>query len=408
MSRRNLILFGVSLGVVLALLFLLRARPKPQTEAVSAADPDVVEVNAEAQRNAGVATAEAEERSIQRMVRATGIVSADQARVGHVFPLARGIVEKVDVQLGDKVRRGQALVTYDNIELGQMIGEYLKLRGDLERVQAQREVARKSLDRAQALIEVQGIAQREFDLRKAEYEQAIAEVQSQRADAARVEEQLHRFGLSDADIAKLGGSEHGTHRTASHNVLVAPLSGVIVKFDVSPGEVVDRDKEVFTIVDTSTVWVLADLYEKDLGQVRTGGEGRITVASYPGQVFQGKITYISDFLDPASRTAKVRCVLANPGGRLKLEMFASVEIPARETARVLAVPASALQQMDADTVVFIERDATHFEKRLVRVGERGGDWAEIVSGIRKGEKLVANGSFYVKSALLREQIGGGE
>lgn len=408
MRRRNLILLGASLAVVLALFSFLRTKPKPQKEAASAAAPDVVEVNAEAQRNAGVATAEAEERSIQRVVKATGIVSPDQARVGHVFPLARGIVEKVYVQLGDKVRQGQPLVTYDNIELGQMIGEYLKLRGDLERVQAQQQVAKKSLDRAQALIEVQGIAQQEYDIRKAEYDQATAEVQSQRADVARVEEQIHRFGLTDADIGKLGGSEHGSHRTASHNILTAPLSGVIVKFDVSPGEVVDRDKEVFMIVDTSTVWVLADLYEKDLGKVRTGGEARITVASYPGQTFQGKITYISDFLDPASRTAKVRCILSNPDGKLKLEMFATVEIPARESARGLAVPVSALQQVDADTIVFVERDATHFEKRVVRVSERGGDWAEILSGVQKGEKVVTNGSFYVKSALLREQIGGGE
>lgn len=408
MSRRNLILSGACLVIALILFLLFRAKPQAQGERASVTDPNSVELTADAQRNAGLLTAEAEERAIQKVVKATGTVGPDQGRVGHVFPLARGIVEKVYVQLGDSVRQGQPLVTYDNIELGQMIGEYLKLQGELERLEAQQQVAKKSLDRAQALIEVQGIAQREFELRKAEYDQAAAAVQSQRADIARVEEQIHRFGLTDADIGKLGGSEHGSHRTASHNVLTAPLSGVIVKFDVSPGEVVDRDKEVFTIVDTSTVWVLADLYEKDLGQVGTEVEARIAVASYPGQNFSGKVAYISDFLDPASRTAKVRCVVANPDGRLKLDMFATVEIPARETARALAVPASALQQVESDTVVFVQRDATHFEKRVVRVGQRGEDWVEILSGLQKGERVVANGSFYVKSALLRELIGGEE
>lgn len=408
MSRRNLILLGVCLLIGIALFTFWPGKPKTSAQKEEPGDPNVVEVSLDAQRNTEFVVAEVEERAVRRTVKATGIVAPDQARVGHVFPLARGIVEKVYVQLGDKVRQGQPLVTYDNIELGQLIGEYLKQRGELERLQAQEKVAKKFLDRSQALIEVQAIAQREFDLRKAEHEQTVAAVESQRADVARIEEQVHRFGLNDAEIGALGGSQHGTHRTASHNVLVAPLSGVITRFDVSSGEVVDREKELFTIVDTSTVWVLADLYEKDLGQVRAGGEAQITVASYPDKTFTGKITYVSDFLDPASRTAKVRCVLLNRDGRLKLDMFAAVELPTTEAGKTLAVPAEALQQMDAETVVFVQRDPTHFEKRVVQVSQRGEGWVELPVGVRKGERVVTKGSFYVKSALSREQIGGGE
>ncbi len=408
MNRRNLIIGGLFLSVLVLILVLMRSKPEKAIGESKADIPNVVELSSEAQKNAGLEVEEVSERPIRSFVRTTGIVSPDQARVAHIFPLARGIVEKVYVQLGDRVSEGQPLATYDNIELGQLIGEYLSLRGGLERLQAQEQVAGKSLERARALIEVQAIAQREFEIRQAEYEQAKAGVQSQRAEVARVEEQIHRFGLTDTDITKLGGSEHGTHRTASHNILKAPRSGVITKFEVSQGEVVDREKELMTIVDTSVVWVLGDVYEKDLAAVRAGGEARITVPSYPSENFSGQITYVSDFLDPASRTAKVRCVVPNRDGRLKLEMFANAEIPAAGSRRALAIPEEALQQVDANTVIFVQRDAGRYEKRIVQVGERAGGWVEVLKGVNQGEKVVTKGSFYVKSALLREKIGGEE
>lgn len=405
MTKRNLLVGLTILLVVVILVFVLRSKPTVPAKAAKAAEAGGVEVGEQAQRNAGLTLATVAEMPIRGVVKTTGIVSEDQARVAHIFPLARGIVEKVYVQLGAKVLEGQPLLLYDNIELGQLIGEYLSLRGGLERLAAQQEVAKKSLDRAEALIKVQAIAQREYELRQAEYDQARAAVQSQRADVARVEEQLHRFGLNDEDVSKLGSSEHGTHRTASHNVLRAPRSGVITKFDVSQGEVVEPSKELLTIVDTSVMWILADLYEKDLGAIRAGGQARISVTSYPDETFTGQMTYVSDYLDAASRTAKVRCVVANRDGRLKLEMFATVEIPAAKERTGLAVPAAAIQQVDNDTVVFVQQDATHFEKRVVQLGEKSGGSVEVRSGVTRGEIVVTAGSFYLKSALLREQIG---
>lgn len=407
MNRRMLIVGAVVVMGLSGFLFFGRGSKAPE-EKRAAADPNVVELSPEAQKNAALVVEEATERQIQSFVKTTGIVAPDQARVGHVFPLARGIVEKVYVQLGDKVSEGQPLVLYDNIELGQLLGEYLSLRGGLSKLQAQEHVASKSLERARALIGVQAIAQSQFDVREAEDEQARAAVESQRAEVARVEEQIHRFGLSDQDIGNVKDSEHGSHRTASHNILKAPRSGVITKFEMSQGEVVEREKELLTIVDTSVVWVLGDIYEKDLAAVRTGGEARITVASYPDERFSGRITYVSDFLDPASRTAKVRCVVDNRDRRLKLDMFANVEVPAAGTRLVLAIPADAIQKMDAEEVVFVQRDSGRYEKRVVQTGERAGGWVELPKGVAKGEKVVTKGSFYVKSALLREQIGGGE
>jgi cobalt-zinc-cadmium efflux system membrane fusion protein len=145
-----------------------------------------------------------------------------------------------------------------------------------------------------------------------------------------------------------------------------------------------------------------------LGKVQEGLTARIKVPAYPDTVITGKITYIGDVLDPDSRTAKLRCVVSNPDGRLKLEMFATVEIPLPVKEEAIVVPAAAVQVVGDLKVVFIKRGETQFEKRVVEVGERSGDWVEVRSGLRAGEPLVTEGAFYVKSAMLKDQISGEE
>ena len=365
-----------------------------------------VHVSRNAQTNIGLEIAPVQRRSLERVVTATGIVAPDQTRYAHITPLGRGIVDKVHVNLGDRVRQGEALVSYDNIELGDLIGEYLNLRAGLQKIEAEREVAGKILERSRSLLEVEAIARQEFEVRQAQYDQAVASARSQQAEIARVDEKLHRFGLTDPDITELKTAPHESpHRTASHNVLRAPFSGIIVSYDVSPGELVDRDKALFTLVDTADVWVLGDLYEKDIGRVKSGRKCFVSVASYPAEVFVGDIAYVSDFLDPASRTAKVRCVVPNPEGRLKLEMFADVRIPVEEGREALTVPLAAIQDAGGETVVFVKTGEEEYRKRVVKISERGEDWAEVLEGLDGSETVVAKGSFYLKSILLREEIG---
>ena len=408
MNRRTLIAGIVLIAIFVAGALMMRSRKPAAEEAEERADPNMVEISTEAQRTGGMEFADSTERRIHQVVSTTGVISPDEARVSHIVPLSQGVIEDVFVQLGDRVKKGQPLLIYDSIELGESVGEYKNLAGGVEKALAQQQVARKSLDRANSLIAVEAISPRELEVRRAEYEQATAEVESRRAELSRAEEKLHRFGLTDPDINRLNSSEHAIHRTASHNTVRAPLAGVVTKYDVSRGEVVGRDKELFTVVDTSTVWALADVYEKDIQYVARGGECDVKLASYPNEVFRGKIAYLSDALDPSSRTAKLRCVLANPDGRLKLEMFATVTVPTKESRTGISVPASALQEVNGQSVVFVRTEPTKFEKRMVEVGERTPDMVEIKSGLKAGEKVVAKGSFYVKSALMRELIGGEE
>jgi cobalt-zinc-cadmium efflux system membrane fusion protein len=378
--------------------------PKEHSEA---ADPNVVTLDAGAQRNVGLSLEVAQTRTLVQTIQTTGSVGPNETRVGHIRPLARGRIEKVYVRLGDRVRAGQPLVAYDNIELGELVGEFLSAVAALEKGNAEAEVTKRSLERAQNLVELGAVAKAEHDRRSAEYKNALASINSQKAEIAKIEEKLHRFGLTDADLEKLNTPMHTQyHREASHSVLRAPFEGIVTKYDVAEGEVVDSERELFTIADLSTVWAQADVYEKDIASIHEGQEVKVLVDAYPGEAFTGKITYVSDVLDPKTRTAKVRCEVPNPQGRLKLEMFATIQIPTPMGREAVMIPMAAIQQMDDKPVVFVKTGDTEFQKREVDLGAQSDGWVEIKNGVKAGEAVVTQGSFYLKSTLLREQIGG--
>ncbi len=366
---------------------------------------DVVELTPESIETADIQVEESKMMDLQTYLETTGVVSPDETRLAHIRPLSRGIVEEVYVRRGDRVREGQPLVYYDNIELGELIGEYLSDLAQLQNERAPLEVTTTFLERGQELLEAQAIAQKEVELREAEFKKAQAGINSQQAELSKVHEKLHRYGLSDGDIEGLETQEHpGDHRTASHKTLRAPFSGVIIGYDIAEGELVGPDRELLTLVDASLVWVLADVYEKDLGLIRTGQPVQVQTSAYPDRVFTGELTYISDVLERETRTARVRCVVPNPDGVLKLEMFVTVKIPSIRRAVAVAVPESAIQNVDGQEVIFIAEEPGQFRKTVVQTGLSADGWIAI-DGLDEGTAVVTHGSFYLKSALSSESIG---
>lgn len=377
-----------------------KARPLP---------PGVVEISEEAQKNGGVQVATVAVTTLPTELRVTGVVAPEESRVAHIRPLARGVIEQIFVSLGARVSKGQTLVAYDNIEMGQLVGEYLSAKAAQQQAEADLDVRRRALERAEELIKLEAVAQQTLELRRAEFRNAEAAVTSQRAGVTRIEEQLHRFGLSDQDLAGLTPQE-GTsaHRSASHAFLRSPVTGVVTKYEVAVGELVGPDRELFTISDLSTVWVLADVYEKDLGKVRSDVEVAVRVDAYPERVFNGRLTYVSDLIDPQTRTAKVRCVVPNGDGALKLDMFTRVAIPTAERRQGLAVPRASVQTVGNTPIVFVRESATKFVRRDVTLGAEADGRVEVLKGLKTGDVVVSEGSFYLKTALLREQIGEAE
>jgi Cu(I)/Ag(I) efflux system membrane fusion protein len=163
---------------------------------------------------------------------------------------------------------------------------------------------------------------------------------------------------------------------------------------------------LYQIADLSSVWVIADVFEQDIGRVRAGQAATLRFDAYPGQVFAGRVTYVYPTLKAETRTAQVRIELANPGGRIKPAMYAQVELPAAGRP-VLAVPASAVIDSGMRRVVLIDQGEGRFEPREVKLGARGDEHVAVVEGVKEGERVVVAANFLIDAeSNLKAALGG--
>ncbi len=353
----------------------------------------LLEMTTQAQQHVGLRTSRVALKELQEYLHVVGTVQAIDTRIGHVRPLTRGRVEKVDVRVGDRVRAGQALATFDNIEAGEVLAQYQGAAAELQRLKLQQASAQRIAERNNELSDLGAIAKKNAELSRVEAQSAQDSVRVQESVVAGLVSRLRRFGVEQVNVSN------------PSTVIRAPFAGVVIKAQTAPGDVFDADRELFSIADLSHVWVQAEVYEQDLGRVKVGAPAVITVDTYPGERFQGQVTYLGDILDPQTRTARVRCEVANPEIRLKLDMFASIELPTHFSRRALIVPASAIQDLNGNSVVFIRKTPTGFEVRPVKTGKTLEEETEIQSGLQKGEQVVSVGSFHLKSVALSGQIG---
>jgi membrane fusion protein, heavy metal efflux system len=319
--KKSIVIGVVVLVGIIVVVLVYRQPSSPAGKNEPVAQSNRIEISEEAQQKSGIELAEAQERTLADQVVLTGVVAPDEARVAHIVPLAQGVVERIFVKLGDRIEKGESLVALDIVEMGELAAERLRIAAQFQTAKAKLNVAQRSLDRAENLLKVEAISKREYDERLARRDEAQAEVASRTAELLQVDQKLRRFGLKNETIRNLKDSPENAGSALSRNMVRAPFAGIITKFNVAPGELVSSDKEMFTLVDPSSVWVVADVYEKDIGRLATGATCEVAVSSYPNQKFKGIVADISDFLDPQTRTAKLRCVVPNRDRRLKLEML---------------------------------------------------------------------------------------
>jgi membrane fusion protein, heavy metal efflux system len=179
----------------------------------------------------------------------------------------------------------------------------------------------------------------------------------------------------------------------------APLAGVVLEVHAAPGEVITPDRELFIIADLTRVWVQGDVYQKDIAKIRVGQDAVVRVDTYPGETFTGRVTYVSDVLDPDTRTAKVRCEVVNRNGRLKSQMFATLALPVSAQRNALVIPSRSVQDIDGVSTVFVRVGEKQFETRPVHVAAVVGDDVEVTEGLKIGESVVTDGALMLKSRL---------
>jgi cobalt-zinc-cadmium efflux system membrane fusion protein len=215
--------------------------------------------------------------------------------------------------------------------------------------------------------------------------------------------------MSEEQIGKLNHEQ----KILSYVPITAPFDGRVIARNLTKGEVVEVTEKLFTVADLSEVWVLANIPEKDItfiradaGTDKSGVEQLVEVllTAYPGEVFHGKVTYVGDVLDVATRTMNLRLELPNPQRKLKPEMYATIRVHSLPEHGVLVVPESAVQRERDRRFVFVQRDAYTFEARDVTLGETNGEVIKILDGLREGEPIVVKGAYVLKSELLSDQI----
>ncbi len=257
--------------------------------------------------------------------------------------------------------------------------------------------ARNRLARAQRLLDISPEV-------RAANEEALNRLRTAESEAAAYRERLIVYGMSPAAVNAL---RTPSQVTADLNV-PAPISGTVTARSVNGGEVIEANKELLRVTDLSSVWVIAQVYEQDLGRLRVGSGASVTTEAYPDRLFRGQVTYIDPQLDEATRTGKVRVELDNGGGLLKLGMYVRVAFGALQMAErtVPVIPASALQTVGGRTVVFVPTsDPNAYEMRPVRVGPESNGQYQVFEGINVGDRVVTQGSFMRRAEVIKLNPG---
>ena len=360
--------------------------PAP-TPAEPGGEAEVV-LSPEALARAGIKTAPVTAISAGTAVTVPGSVMANAYREVKVTPIAAGIVTKVHVELGAVVRRGAPLVTLFSAELAESQTKYMSMAALLE-------ADHKKLERTQKLLEI-GAASRQ-DLEEIT---AVHEAHATEVEAAR--QRLQLLGLSAEQVRTLTSP----NQVVSTIVVPAPIAGVITSRSANLGQVVAMGQELLSVTDLSEVWVVGDLYEQDFKTVTVGSAAAITTPAYPGLTLRGRVSYIDPRVDPQARTAKARIEVPNSDGRLRLGMYVTVSFSTPGGTAVV-VPRTAIQALGDRQVVFVpaEGEVGKFIQRQVRLGLPIGDNYTVLSGLKTGETVVTEGSFFLRAEVLRNAPG---
>ncbi len=428
----------IAISVLLCSLLWLNlsskgATQKAEPEATTTENTNTVELNPKNLNQVELATVTTRRPTASFSVVAT--VEPNQEQLQQITPLVAGRVQKIYVALGDHVTAGTLLVRIDSPQVAELHGKlheaetrFTLAKLTLNRVQQSANrvnilkakaslcEAESNLKRTQQLVAERltpkkdlVAAQADYERDKADYNfekdislnKEVAEAKAEYTMAATEAEHI-KDGLRalDARFPKAGeGGEHDISTIELHS----PISGVVIERFVNPGAGFEQGKPLLTIANTSNLWVIANVPEKQIARVHIGSRARITVNQ---RTLTGTVSYVDPRLNEDTRTARVRIEIKNPGDKIQVGSFAQVEFEEPSNAEAeLYVPEAAVQTVDGHPVVFVKGSSGQFAVRKVTVSSAVSGMIPVISGLKANEKVATNGSFLLKSKLLKEQFG---
>ncbi len=378
--------FARSISMLVALLATTSCASCKKSSAKTEAQPPAGEAWLDDHQIAEqqIVVAPVEEQNVDDTVLGGGKVAFDDARVTHVFSPVTGKVIKIDAQLGDVVKKGQELAVIDSPDISVASSDVGKAQADLI-------AAQHDFEREKELYAEHAASQKDFEQAQDNYQKAKAEYERARAKSS---------------LLTAGGGSSVNEGYA----LRAPIDGTVMARNVSPGVEVQGQYsggtavELFTVGEVDRVWVIADVFEMDVGRVKVGQKAIVKLQPYPDKLFPCTIDYVSGALDPLTHTGKIRCSFDNSDGLLKPEMYATVAVSVEER-KALAIPRDALFRLGDQTVVFQESGMTpegkhKFERLPVAVDEQeGSPWLPVQHGLNKGDIIVTKGASLISGMM---------
>ena len=349
----------------------------------------VVPLTQEAIERAGIVVAPVTRGDGSSPIRVTGVVEPNGYRRVVVTPLVAGRVTQVSAELGQLVRRGQSMATIYSPDL-------VDAHARLQSARAVLEAHDRELQRTEKLVAIGAASRQELERIHAEHTAQVTLVDSARA-------RLELLGVSTTAAAPIDQSS----LVGTANV-TAPIDGTVIERTANVGLNVDSGTPVFTVADLSTVWVMADLHEQDFALLRVGTNATVTLPANPGVQLTGRVSYLDPQVTPETRTARVRVELQNPRQLLRLGMYVDVALSAPRTRGQAAnasitIPRTAVQTVGQRSVVYVvsPEGQGRFVEREVALGPAIGELAQVLSGLRVGESIVVEGSFFLRAESER-------
>jgi len=381
--------------IILIVMFLLgcgknkNEKSADETFEKSNAEEEAIKIvlSSEVRNKIDLSIDEVKEGTISGMLKVPAKLITNQdyeARIGSLVP---GTVHQVFIKEGDFVKAGQVLMLIEGQQIGEIIAAYFKAKSNLE-------YYRSAYERQRTLFEQNVGSQKSFIEAKAEYEKALADFNAE-------DKRIHSIGLEHSDLETKMNSEH----TSGLLPVKAPISGIVTERNVVIGQFIEASTIAFRIMNISNLWAEGQIYEKDLTKISGLPKVEFTTSAYPDVKFKGELILIGQTVDDHTRTIKVRASLRNIDVRLKPNMFGELFIPINRNIKGVTIPAEALVSEGNNRYVFLVENDSTFIKHYVETGTDFNGFVEIASGLKKGDKIVTKGVFFLKSELLKETFG---
>jgi membrane fusion protein, heavy metal efflux system len=351
----------------------------------------VVHLSDEAQKSAGILVQSLVPKAFSPKLKLSATLVGDPSRIAHVGARVPGRVSAIRVKLGEVVRKGQPLLDIESVDIHEATLMYLT-------AQARMSSAKDALERQKLLFKERVGA--ESELRRAESDFAAA-----RAAVDEGEEHLQFLGLGKADLRAL---ENHTPSAEHPGTLRSPIAGRVTALNVSIGQVVSGSEDALTVADTKQLWASMRVYERDLAFVSVGRAVELELPGVPGRRYKAAVSFVSDLVDPMTRTAEAQALLETTSDVLRPGSTATAFVSLPVDANALWLPDEAMQVIEGQPSVFVAQSGGRFAVQALKASASRGGYFQVESGVAAGTLIVVKGAFSLRGELERANISGEE